>query len=131
MIRTMGRFPELTPVQWVFPNPFPSAGDITPRSEWTSSSTASSIGWANGKVSTKREAAVLAVTDGFKASEASMGIGGGQSMATAVEKGFGELGFSAKGVDGGIEVPDLILVLSVTRDVGSKTPVPELFDCVP
>ena len=24
---TVGRFPELTPVQWVQPNPFPSAGD--------------------------------------------------------------------------------------------------------
>jgi len=28
--QVLGRFPELTSVQWAFPNPFPRAGDITP-----------------------------------------------------------------------------------------------------
>ena len=73
----MGRFPELTPVQRVFPNPFPSAGDITLRSDWTSSSRASRIGRANGDVAAKGEAAVLPVARGLETSEAFVGVGGG------------------------------------------------------
>jgi len=124
----LGRFPELTPVQQVFPSPFPSAGDITPRSEWTSSSTASSRGWANGEIPSNGEAAVLAVTDSFESSKSAMGIGCGEAVATAVKQGLGELGFGAEGVNGGIEVPDLVLVLPIPCDVGGETPVPQLFN---
>jgi len=73
----MGRFPELTPVQRAFPNPFPSAGDITPHSGWTSSSSASRIGRANGEVAPEGEATVLAVTYRFETGEAFVGVGGG------------------------------------------------------
>jgi len=121
-----GRFPELTSVQRVFPNPFPSAGDITPRSEWTSSSTASHSGGSNGEVPSYWEAAVLAVADGFETSESVMGVRCGESVSTAVDEGLGELSFSAKGVDGCVEVPDLIFVLAKASDVGGKTPVPKL-----
>ena len=91
-------------------------------------STASSSGQANGEIPSNGEAAVLAVADSFESSEVAMGIGCGEAVATAVEQGLGELGFGAEGVDGGIEVPDLVLVLPITRDVGGETPVPQLFD---
>src|SRR5712671_184187 len=80
-----GRFPELTLVQRAFPNPFPSAGDITPFSEWTSSSTASSSGRANGEIPPDREATVLAMANGFESGKASMGIRCRQAMTAAVE----------------------------------------------
>src|SRR5882757_4247817 len=119
----MGRFPELTSVQWAFPNPFPSAGDITLRSDWTSSSSASSIGGTNGEVATQGEAAVLPMTSGFEASEAFMGISGGQAVTAVVEEGFGELCLCAKGVYGGVEVSNLVLVFAVASDVGSEAPI--------
>jgi len=80
-----GRFPELTLVQRAFPNPFPSAGDITPCSEWTSSSTASSIGWSNGEVPSNGEAAVLAMANGFELSKTVVGVGRGKVVMAAVE----------------------------------------------
>jgi len=119
----LGRFPELTPVHWVQPSPVPGAGDITPRSEWTSLSTASIRGWANGEVAANGEAAVLAMTDRLESSEASMSIGGPKANAAGVLKGFSEIGFGTKGVDGGIEFTKLIFTLAITRDVGSKPPV--------
>src|SRR5712672_3195213 len=100
--QTLGQFPELTPVQWAFPNPFPRAGDITPRSEWTSSSTASIRGWSNSKVAANWETTVLAVTDRFESGETSMSVGGPKADTTSFLEGVGEIGLSAKGVDGGI-----------------------------
>src|SRR5712671_230052 len=76
---TLGRFPELTPVHRVQPGPIPGAGDITPRSEWTSSSTASIRGWANGEVTLDGEAAILAVTNGLESSETSVSIGSSEA----------------------------------------------------
>src|SRR5712671_151401 len=119
----MGRFPELTPVHRVQPSPVLGAGDITPHSEWTSSSTASIRGWANGEVAADWEVAVLPVTCGFKASKASMSVGGSKTNTAGVLKSFGEFGFSAKGVDGGIELAQLIFALAVTCNVGGKSPV--------
>src|SRR5712671_2257762 len=122
----MGRFPELTPVHRVQPSPVPGAGDITPCSEWTSSSMASMRGWANGEVATDWEATVLPVACGLDMSEASMSVGGPKSNTTGVLKGFGEVGFSVKGVDGGVELAQLIFALVVTCNVGSKPPVAQL-----
>src|SRR5712675_1172684 len=93
---TRGRFPELTPVHRVQPSPVPGASDITPHSEWTSSSTASIRGWANGEVTTNGEATVLAVTDGLESSKASMSVSGSKANATGVLKGLSEVGFGAK-----------------------------------
>jgi len=81
---------------------------------------------ANGEVTLDGEAAVLAMTDGLEASEASMSVGSAEADTTGLLKGFGEVGFSAEGVDGGIEFAKLILALTETRDVGSKPPVPQL-----
>src|SRR5712671_649656 len=120
---TQGQFPELTPVHWVQPSPVPGAGDITPHSEWTSSSTASIRGWANGKVAVDWEATVLSVTYGLETSETSMSIGGSKANTTGILKSLGEIGLGTKGVDGGIELAQLILALVVTRDVSSKPPV--------
>src|SRR5712672_3052960 len=92
---TLGRFPELTPVHRVFPDPIPGAGDITPRSEWTSSSTASIRSRANGEVTSDGEAAVLAMTGGLEASEASVGVSSTEADATGLLKLFGEVGFGA------------------------------------
>src|SRR5882757_9015898 len=126
----MGRFPELTSVQRAFPNPFPSAGDITPRSDWTSSSRASRIGRANGEIATEGEATVLSVASGFETSEALVSVGGGQSVTTAVEEGFGEVRLCTKGVYSGIEVPHLVLVLTVMGDISSETPISKFLSCV-
>src|SRR5712671_3188971 len=87
----LGRFPELTPVHQVQPNPIPGAGDITPRSEWTSSSTASMRGWANGEVTSDGEATVLAVTDGLESGKASVSVGGTKADATGILKCLGEI----------------------------------------
>jgi len=114
----------------VFPDPIPGAGDITPRSEWTSLSTASIRSGTNGEVTSEGEATIFAVANGFEASEASMRVGGSEASATGVLKGLGELGFGAKGVDGSIELAKLILALSETRDVGCESPVPQVACCV-
>jgi len=90
-------------------------------------SSASRIGRANGEVAAKGEAAVLPVTSGFEAGEALMSVGGGQTVATAVEEGFGEIRLHMKGMYGGIEVSNLILVLAVVGNIGGETPVSELF----
>src|SRR5712672_1454779 len=116
----MGWFPELTPVHRVQPNPIPGAGDITPHSEWTSSSTASIRGWANGEVATNGEATVLAVTGGLESSKTSMSVGGPEANPASVLKGLSEVGFGAKGVDGGVEFAQLILALAIARDVGGE-----------
>src|SRR5712671_344806 len=92
----LGRFPELTPVHRVQPNPIPGAGDITPRSEWTSSSTASIRSWANGEVATNGEATVLAVADGLELGKTSMSVGGSKADATSVLDGLGEVGFGTE-----------------------------------
>src|SRR5712671_3809223 len=122
---TVGRFPELTPVQWVQPSPFPGAGDITPHSEWMSLSMGSIRSWANGEIPTDREAAVLTWTGGLKVHETTMGVGGGETVMTGVLKGFGELSFGTKQVNGGVEVAELIFELPKAVDLGSKTPVLE------
>src|SRR5712672_1432091 len=122
----MGWFPELTPVHRVQPNPIPGAGDITPHSEWTSSSTASIRGWANGEVATNGEATVLAVADGLESGKASMSVSGSKANATGVLKGLSEVGFGAKGVNGGVEFAKLILALAEARDVGSEPPIAQL-----
>src|SRR5712671_2095338 len=100
----MGRFPELTPVHRVQPSPILGAGDITLRSEWTSSSTASIRGRANGEVAADGETAILAVTDRLESSEVSMSVGGAETNVTGVLKGLGEVGFGMKGMDGGVEL---------------------------
>src|SRR5712671_1705135 len=112
----MGRFPELTPVHQVQPNPIPGAGDITPRSEWMSSSTALIRSWANGEVSSDGEAAILAVTSGLESSEASVSISGPQAEAAGVLKGLGEVGLSAQGVDSGVEFVKLVFALAEACD---------------
>src|SRR5712672_3639917 len=86
--QNVGRFPELTPVHRVFPDPIPGAGDITPRSEWTSSSTASMRSGANGEVTSDGEATVLAVANGLEASEASMSVGSTKTDAAGLLKGL-------------------------------------------
>src|SRR5712675_788711 len=48
-------------------------------------------------------------------------------MTAAVEESLGEVGLCTKGVNGGVEVPDLVLVFPVAGDVGSQPPVFELF----
>src|SRR5712671_1306329 len=126
----LGRFPELTPVHRVQPNPVPRAGDITPRSEWTSSSTASIRSWANGEVAADGEAAILAVADRFEPGEASVGVGSSKTDATSVLKGLGEVGFGAEGVNGGIELAKLILALTEASDVGSESPVAQFVGCL-
>src|SRR5712672_1432022 len=93
--QNLGRFPVLTPVHRVFPDPIPGAGDITLRSEWTSSSTASIRSRANGEVTSDGEATVLAMTDGLETSEASVSIGSTEADATGLLKLFGEVGFGA------------------------------------
>jgi len=126
----MGRFPELTPVHQVQPNLIPGAGDITPRSEWTSSSTGSIRGQANGEVALDGEAAVLAVTGGLELSEASVSVSGPQADTAGVLKGLGEIGLSAQRVDSGIELAKLVFALAKTRDVSRKTPVPQFVGCL-
>jgi len=126
-LHKLGQFPELTLVQRAFPNPFLSAGDITLRSDWTSSSSASRIGGTNGEVASEGEATVLAVTDGFEMGEAFVGVSGGQTVMAAVEEGFGEIGLCTKGMNGGVEVPDLVFVFSIASDIGGETPVPKFF----
>jgi len=122
----LGRFPELTPVHREHPSPVPGAGDITPRSEWTSSSTASIRSWPNGEVATDGEAAVLAVAYGFEAGEASVSISSSEADSAGILKGLGEFGFGAKGVDGGVEFAKLILALTETGDIGCKSPVTQV-----
>jgi len=67
------------------------------------------------------------VTSGFETSEALVGIGGGQAVTAAVEEGFGEVRLCTKGMYGGVEVPNLVLVLAVAGDIGSKTPISKFF----
>jgi len=122
----MGRFPELTPVQQAFPNPFPRASDITPRSEWTSSSTASIRVWANGEIAANGETAVLTVAYGFKSGETSVGVSGPKADSTGVLKGLSEIGFGVEGVNGGIELAKLVFALAETGDVGRKSPVAQV-----
>src|SRR5712671_6261024 len=122
----MGWFPELTPVHRVQPNPIPGAGDITPHSEWTSSSTASIRGWANGEVATNGEMTVLAVANGLESGKASMSIGGSKANAAGVLDGLGEVGFGVKRVNGGVEFAKLILALTEVRDVGGEPPIAQL-----
>jgi len=126
----MGQFPELTLVHRAQPSPIPGAGDITPCSEWTSSSTALIRSWSNGEVAVNGETTVLAMTDGLESGEASMGVGGSEADATSVLKGLGEVGFSVEGVNGSVELTKLILALAETRDVGSKSPVTQLVGCL-
>src|SRR5882757_1526177 len=122
----MGRFPELTPVHRVQPSPIPGAGDITPRSEWTSSSTASIRGWANGEVAANGEAAVLAVADGLELGEASMSVSGSKANVTGILKGLGEVGFGVKGVNGGVEFTKLVFALVEACNVSGESPIAQL-----
>ena len=55
-----------------------------------------------------------------------MSVGCSKVNATRVLKGFGEVGFGTKGVDGGIELAKLILIVMEARDVGGKPPVLQL-----
>jgi len=126
----LGRFPELTPVHRVQPNLIPGAGDITPRSEWTSSSTASIRSWANSEVAANGEATVLAMAGRLESGETSMSIGGSKANATGVLEGLSEVGFGVEGVNGGVELAKLILTLTETRDVGSESPVTQLVGCL-
>jgi len=125
----VGWFPELTPVHRVQPNPIPRAGDITPHSEWTSSSTASIRGWANGEVTANGETTVLAVADGLESGEASVSVGSSKANATGILEGLGEVGFGAEGVNGGIELAKLIFTLTEAHNVGGKSPVTQLVGC--
>src|SRR5712672_4401779 len=127
--QTLGRFPELTPVHRVFPDPIPGAGDITLHSEWTSSSTASIRSRANGEVTSDGEATVLAMTDGLETSEASMSVGSAEADATGLLKGFGKFSFGAEGVDGGVEFAKLVFALSEACDVGCEPPIPQVVRC--
>src|SRR5712671_5740386 len=119
----LGRFPELTPVHRVQPNPIPGAGDITPHSEWTSLSMASIRGQANGEVATNGEATVLAVTDGLESGKASVSVGGSKTDATGVLKGLGKVGFGTERVDGGVELAKLVFALAEAHNVGSEPPI--------
>jgi len=110
----------------VFPDPIPGAGDITPRSEWTSSSTASIRGRSNSKVASDGESAVLAVTDGLELSEATVSVSSSQADATGVLKGLGEIGFGAQRVDRGIELAKLVFALAEACDVGCEPPIPQI-----
>ena len=105
------------------PSPVPGAGDITPHSEWTSSSTASIRSWANGEVAVDGEATVLAVTYGLESGKTSVGVGGSELDTTSVLEGLGEIGLGAKGVNGGVEFVKLIFALTEARDVGGESPV--------
>src|SRR5712675_608831 len=122
----MGRFPELTPVHRMQPSPIPGAGDITPRSEWTSSSTASIRGWVNGEVATNGEATILAVACGLESSETSMSVGSSKANSAGFLKGLSEIGFGAKGMDGGVELTELVFALAETGDVGGESPIAQL-----
>src|SRR5712671_6276646 len=125
----LGRFPELTPVHRVQPNPIPGAGDITPRSEWTSSSTASIRSWANGEVAPDGEAAVLAVADGLETGEASVSVGGAEADTTGLLKGFGKVTFGSEGMDGGIEFAELVFALTEACNVSCEPPIPQVVRC--
>src|SRR5882757_753576 len=127
----MGWFPELTPVHQVQPNPIPGAGDITPRSEWTSLSTASIRGWVNGEVAANGETTVLAVANGLESGEASISVGSPKTDATGVLESLGKVGFGAEGVNGGVELMKLVFALAETRDLGSESPVTQLVGCLP
>ena len=126
----MGRFPELTPVHREQPSPVPGAGDITPRSEWTSSSTALIRSWANSEIAANGETAILAVTDGFESGEASMGISGSKTNATGVLKGLGKVGFGTERVDGGVELAKLVFALAEAHNVGSEPPIAQFVGCL-
>src|SRR5712671_1575228 len=115
--QNVGRFPELTPVHRVFPDPIPGAGDITPRSEWTSSSTASIRRRANGEVTPDGEAAIFAMTDGFEASETSMSVGSAEADTTGVLKGLGKVGCESP-------IPQIVCCFS-KMGVTGRTPLEE------
>jgi len=55
-----------------------------------------------------------------------MSIGCSKANATHVLKGFGEVSFGTKGVDGGVELAQLVLALAITCDVGGESPVAQL-----
>ena len=114
----------------MFPDPIPGAGDITPRSEWTSSSTASIRSWANGEVAPDGEAAVLAVANGLETGEASVSVGSAEADATGLLKGLGEVGFSSEGMDGGVELAKLVFALTKACDVGGEPPIPQIVRCL-
>jgi len=69
------------------------------------------------------EATVFAVTCGFESGEASVSVGSSETKSTGILKGFGEIGFSAKGVDGGVELANLVFALAEADDVSRKSPV--------
>ena len=65
------------------------------------------------------------MTNGLEAGKSTMGVRGGEAMSTAVDERLGELGLGVKGVDGRVEVPNLVLIFAKASDVGGETPVPE------
>ena len=75
------------------------------------------------------EATVLAVADGLELGETSVSVGGSKAMATSVLDGLGEVGFGAKGMDGGVELTELVFALAETGDVGGESPVAQLVGC--
>jgi len=77
----------------------------------------------NGEVAANGEATVLAVADGLESGEVSMSVGGSKANATGILKGLCEVGFSAKGVNGGVEFAKLILALAEACDVGGEPPI--------
>jgi len=50
-------------------------------------------------------------------------VGGRKTNAAGILKGLGELGFGAKGMDGSIELAQLVFELAIVRDVGGKPPI--------
>jgi len=66
------------------------------------------------------------MTDGLEASEASMSVGSAEADTTGLLKGLGEIGFSAEGVDGSVELAKLIFALSKACDGGCESPVTQI-----
>ena len=69
------------------------------------------------------------MADGLETGEASVSVGGAEADATGLLKGLGEIGFGSEGVDGGIELAELVLALTEACDVGCEPPIPQIVRC--